>query len=84
MDNYTYDVYKKIGLHELIALWKKEIDILQSDDEATSESAHIYGYPFILRWNGYEIDLGDGPLIDNYIIPALEDMLPEWDEMKMG
>jgi len=69
---------KKVKIKEFIDIYNKELDILFSEDEKVSDTAHIYGYPIHIIWNGYIVDIGDGAPPTNALIPALEEMDDEW------
>lgn len=70
---------KKVTIKEFIDKYNKELEKLFSDDMVTSDASHIYGYPIHIIWNGYTVNIGDGAIPTNALIPALEEMDSEWD-----
>ena len=57
--------------------YEAELDKMFSTDEKVSVSAHIYGYPVKLTWNGLTCDLGDGAIPTQALLPALTSVIEE-------
>lgn len=70
---------KTVKIREFLDLYKKELDKLFSDDSELSETAHIYGYDITIHWNGYIVNIGDGAIPTQSLVPALEEMDEEYE-----
>lgn len=74
---------KEVTRKEFLNLYHKELNefFQQMDDPRTSDNptAHIYGYPITVHWNGIYCDCDDGATPYNYIIPAIKDVDEELD-----
>lgn len=66
---------KQVTIREFINLYNAELQKMFGGDE----EAHIYGYDITLEWNGYKVNLGDGAIPTNALIPALEEMDSEYE-----
>ena len=72
---------KQVKIREFINLYNAELQKMFDGDE----EAHIYGYDITLEWNGYKVNLGDGAIPTNALVPALEEMDSEYEgEMQKG
>ena len=66
---------KQVKIREFINLYNAELQKMFDGDE----EAHIYGYDITLEWNGYKVNLGDGAIPTNALVPALEEMDSEYE-----
>lgn len=66
---------KQVKIKEFLELYNAELQKMFDGDE----SNHIYGYDITLEWNGYKVNLGDGAIPTNALIPALEEMDSEYE-----
>lgn len=74
---------KEVTRKEFLRIYNEELNefFKQTDDPKTSDNptAHIYGYPITVHWNGIYCDCDDGATPYNYIIPAIEEVDEELD-----
>ena len=69
---------KQVTIREFIDLYNAELQKMFDEADSEKETAHIYGYDITLEWNGYKVNLGDGAILTNALIPALEEMDSEY------
>ena len=70
---------KEITIREFIDLYNAEVEKMFDEMDSEDKTAHIYGYNITLEWNGYKVNLGDGAIPTNALIPALEEMDSEYE-----
>ena len=87
LDMATVDEDKAVTRKEFLRLYNEELnkhfeemDKAENEDEYENLTAHIYGYPITVHWNGIYCSCDDGATPYNHIIPGIEVCDEELDD----
>ena len=73
----------RVGKKDFLAIYKKALDEMFDNMEKPNFDElpnDIYGHDITVHWHGIYCNCGDGAVVCNNLIPAIEDVLSEDDD----